>query len=401
MTLRRTILALAVFVIALTALDLAVGRFALRDGTFLGRPVPPYGDMREARWQDWARRRLAAGSQQGDESQALRTDAKLGWTNAPGFCSADGKRRFNSKGLRGATEFAPMPAPGVRRVALFGESFVYGEEVDDGEEFAAQLVDVEPRLEVMNFGVSGYGTDQALMRLELDGRDCHAQVVCIGVMLENIVRNVSRLTRLRNPYVKGLGVKPRYRLVHDALELVPSPFATELEAASAVIDGSLTARVRDFDAFAELDYDSIAWRSSLARLYMGWQGSRARDYRRAWRDTDGEAFTLLIALLKRFDALARERGAERTLVLVFPTKEDLALAIRGEERFWRTLAPALEVAGIESFDVTDALIASARRSAPAGASPERTTAEVYLRAHWNVAGNRAVAEALAPRLLAP
>lgn len=401
MSLRRTILALAVSVIALAAFDVALGRFALRDGTFLGRPVPPYGDMREERWQEWARRRRAAGLEQGDESQALRTDAKLGWTNAPGFRSADGKRQFNSKGLRGSIEYAATPAPGVRRVALFGESFVYGEEVDDGEEFAAQLAIVEPRLEVMNFGVSGYGTDQALMRLEQDGGDCRAQVVCVGVMLENIVRNVSRLTRLRNPYVKGLGVKPRYRLVHGALELVPSPFASELETADAVLDGSLTARVRDFDAFAELDYDSIAWHSSLARLYMGWQGSRDRDYRRAWRDTQGEAFTLMIALLERFDALARERGAERTLVLVFPTKEDLAAAIRGEERFWQALAPALEVEGIESFDVTDALIARARATAPAEASPERVAAEVYLRAHWNAAGNRAVAEALAPRLIAP
>ncbi|HUR29275.1 MAG TPA: hypothetical protein VM509_13895, partial [Planctomycetota bacterium] len=146
--------------LGLAALDVGLGRFALDDGEFLGRPVPPYGDVREERWQAWARHRaewLRAGR---ESSQASVHDALLGWTNARNFRSPDGTQTFDSRGLRGAREFTELPAEGKLRVALFGESFVLGEEVADDEAFAARLEALEPRFEVMNFGVSGYGTDQ-------------------------------------------------------------------------------------------------------------------------------------------------------------------------------------------------------------------------------------------------
>ncbi|HTF89636.1 MAG TPA: hypothetical protein VK843_14575, partial [Planctomycetota bacterium] len=302
MNTRRLLLKLAAAALAVVALDAGLGWFCLRDGEFFRRPVPPYGDVREARWQRWAAHRRELLQRPQALSQALVHDAALGWTNAKSFRSSDGKQCFNARGLRGARQFEAQPAPDKLRVAMFGESFIYGEEVDDGDEFAAQLGAIDPALEVMNFGVSGFGTDQALMRLRSEGVDCHARVICIGVMLENIVRNVSRFTRLRNPYVKGLGIKPRFRLVHDALLLVPSPYATELDVCNAVVAGTLPEDVREFDAFAEIPYDRWVWKSSLARLYIGWRGSQARDYRRAWRDESGEPFQLLVAILQAFDA---------------------------------------------------------------------------------------------------
>ena len=401
MNVRRLLLGLASSLAAVLLFDAGLSWFALRDGEFFGRPVPPYGDVREARWQTWARHRREQLRSPSAQLQALVHDAGFGWTNAKNFRSPDGAQCFNSKGLRGKLEFAGEPAPGKLRVALFGESFVYGEEVDDGEEFASQMVALDSGLEVMNFGVSGFGTDQALMRLRSEGLDCHAQVMCIGVMLENIVRNVSRFTRLRNPYVKGLGIKPRFRLERGALQLVPSPYPTELDVCNAVFAGTLPEDVREYDAFAEPSYDSWIWKSGLARLYIGWQGSKSRDYRRAWRDEQGEAFQLLLAILEAFDKESRAAGAQRTLVLVFPPKEDVDLVLNGGAHFWSTLDAALAQRHIESIDFTDALAARAKELAALAPGHPPHSSSVFLRAHLNRSGNEVVARALEARLRAP
>lgn len=395
---RRVLLALGCGLAGVALLDLGLTWLCLGDGKLFGRPVPPYGDVREERWRAWAVHRRAALAAEQGIPQSLAFDAELGWTNAPSFRSPDGTQQFDSRGLRGTREYATDPPEGVLRVALFGESFVYGEEVPDGDDFCAQLEALDPAVEAMNYGVSGYGTDQALMRFRREGRSARAHVLCIGLMLENIVRNVSRFTRLRNPYLKGVGIKPRFRLEHDRLVLVPNPFASEAAICDAVLAGTLPEDVRAWDAFAELPYDSWAWKSSLARLAIGWRGSVARDYRRAWSDESGEPFELLLAILAAFDAEARAAGAQRTLVLVFPPKEDLALALSGERRFWSGLAEALAARHVESLDFTDALSVKARELGPEGGSPTEVANRVFLRAHLNRTGNEVVARALLARL---
>src|SRR6185436_10950141 len=110
---------------------------------------------------------------------------------------------------------------------------------------------------------------------------------------------------------------PRYRLVDGELALVPSPYPAEIDVCNAVLAGTLPDEVREYDAFAERPYDDWIWNSGFARLYLGWQGSKLRDYRRAWRDEHGEAYQLLLAILEAFDSEARAAGAQRTLVLVF------------------------------------------------------------------------------------
>ena len=54
-------------------------------------------------------------------------DAHLGWRPPPGF--SNDREHVNAQGLRSTREYAPVPAPGVLRIAAFGDSFVYGAEV--------------------------------------------------------------------------------------------------------------------------------------------------------------------------------------------------------------------------------------------------------------------------------
>lgn len=68
----------------------------------------------------------------------------------------------NSFGFRGPDR-APAKPPGVFRVAALGDSFIYGQGVESADSLPAQLErglrTKLPTVEVLNFGVPGYGMD--------------------------------------------------------------------------------------------------------------------------------------------------------------------------------------------------------------------------------------------------
>lgn len=89
--------------------------------------------------------------------------------------------RINKEGMRDDREFSYDKPEGMCRVALFGDSFFVGYELDLRDTFAATL---EKRLraegfkvEVLNFAVSGFGTAEMLRTYERYGRKFNPDVV--------------------------------------------------------------------------------------------------------------------------------------------------------------------------------------------------------------------------------
>lgn len=96
----------------------------------------------------------------------------LGWTNQPNYRSGADVPfvvTINSQGIRATHDFTPRAPDGVRRIAIFGDSLAFGEEVDDGQTVADHLAGIRPDWEVLNYGVHGYGLGQAVLRLEEEG----------------------------------------------------------------------------------------------------------------------------------------------------------------------------------------------------------------------------------------
>jgi len=93
-------------------------------------------------------------------------DPRLGWKNAAGRHGRLTRKEFsydvsiNSHGMR-YREVQRRKPPGVTRVAVLGDSFVWGIGVSDGERFT-ELVEERSngKYELLNFGVSGYGPIQ-------------------------------------------------------------------------------------------------------------------------------------------------------------------------------------------------------------------------------------------------
>ena len=82
--------------------------------------------------------------------------------------------RYNTQGIRSPVPaFTPRAAEGVLRIALFGDSFTHGDDVpvehSFGQVLEQQLITAGIPAEVLNFGVGGYGIDQAMLRFKEHG----------------------------------------------------------------------------------------------------------------------------------------------------------------------------------------------------------------------------------------
>ena len=151
------------------------------------------------------------------ETDYLVHSPLLGWGIKP-----DGRwhdmYQANVQGIRATKEYEPRPAPGRVRIAAFGDSITHGDDVKNEDTWQVQMEKSDPSLEVVNFGVAGYGLDQALLRYLHEGISYHPQVVFIGFMEENI----NRLVNVFRPfYYPGIPLaKPRFILRNDELVLL-------------------------------------------------------------------------------------------------------------------------------------------------------------------------------------
>jgi GDSL-like lipase/acylhydrolase family protein len=131
-------------------------------------------DFRELR-QDFSERSLAYGY-----------DAELGWAPVPNSVSMVTTARtiharHNSLGFRDI-EFKPDQRP----VMLFiGDSFIWGVDAEANERFTDLLRDRLPHYQIVNAGVSGYGTDQEYLWLKRIWPDIHPDVVVLFFCTDN------------------------------------------------------------------------------------------------------------------------------------------------------------------------------------------------------------------------
>ncbi len=104
---------------------------------------------------------------------------------------------FNSQGFRG-DELEPKSPP-VRRIAVYGDSFVHAREtrLEDTfvERLEQELARGGRRVETVNAGVIGYGPDQSMLRFESEVDWLAPDVVVLAICTHNDFRELA-LTQL-------------------------------------------------------------------------------------------------------------------------------------------------------------------------------------------------------------
>jgi hypothetical protein len=108
------------------------------------------------------------------------------------------KVRTNSRGFRDAEWEMEKPADTIR-IAVLGDSFAEASQVDKEERFT-ELIEKQlgeqslfkgRKVEVMNFGTSGYGTAQQLMTWRHDAKAYQPDFVVLAFLSGNDIRNNS------------------------------------------------------------------------------------------------------------------------------------------------------------------------------------------------------------------
>lgn len=361
--------------------------FLIDEGRLFGIPLAPFGPTPHERQVVWAaeqRAELAAG-----RAVASGFDRDLGWTKFSGAGDSDGDS-VDEHGARRVPREAPRVAgPETLRIATFGDSFTWCSEVEDHETWQVELERLEPRALVQNFGVGGYGTDQALLRFRRKRDELDADVVCIGMLLENIGRNVNRYRPLYYPLTASAVAKPRFVLAEGELELLEQPFETRVELLDAVQDGSVLERLAEHEFWRRRPLPGSP-ASSVVQLLETYLAYTSRDPRPLWTDPEGEPYRVSLEILRTFHREALAAGARRAPVLIFPRHEDLAQARANGEPYWCSLVAELEASGIPVLDLWEPLARSGLG-----------TEELYAAdGHLTARGNAIVAAALAEWLAA-
>jgi hypothetical protein len=276
----------------------------------------------------------------------------LGWTNRPGYRS-DSRVPFeiaiNAQGLRSERDYAERPPPGVERVALFGDSCAFGEEVDDDGTVSFHLERLRAGSEVLNFGVRGYGLGQMALRLEEEGFALHPDRVILLLLLP------SDVTRDASDHFGHS--KPVFAVRDGELQIgnVPVPIAS----------GQPWLLRRSFAA--------------------AWLWGRPREWP-APLDLGGY-LEISHAILRRVRDAAASRGIEATLALIVTpgTLEALRTDV-GERLRIGAMRQSLAGGALEVVDLVPMLAEAYRHEGRVLAAP---------RGHWSSRGNQRIAEALA------
>src|SRR5690606_2816732 len=156
-----------------------------------------------------------------------------------------------------------------------GDSFTFGDEVGDDDTWAVALeralAEHGIAAEVLNFGVNGYGTDQAYLRWRRDGRRFAPDVVVYGFQPENALRNLNVFRALYFAATDMPLQKPRFLLEGGAddraLRAIGQPTIAprDMLAALADLDRQPLAA---YDRYAPPYFDHWWLRSKLLALLV-------------------------------------------------------------------------------------------------------------------------------------
>jgi lysophospholipase L1-like esterase len=260
----------------------------------------------------------------GNQDVFYRFDPVLGWDNLAGSHGQFSRSEFsypvriNSSGMR--DEEIAARRPGEFRIAVLGDSFVWGVGVADGERFTERLEAKDPALNVLNFGVTGFSPVQYLLQLDKVlalKPDFVIAALCLGNDLSD---NVSY-----TPYDHP---KPYAALTADGagFELKGYPLPDSKPAASYLTGAVSSLRIVGLVEYlidhATKPSDQGALGIEPAMLYVPLDQLRARG--RAQVEAAFKLNRLLLAAMKtKIDAAL---GPHRFAVLLVPTKFELGLA---------------------------------------------------------------------------
>ena len=352
----------------------------------------------------WSDPGLLSRDPRGDEGlHFYRFHPEVGLFHKPGFSSeyAGVVYATNSRGLRGP-EIDVARVPERERVIVLGDSLVWGFGVAEGETLCDVIASLRPEVDVLNFGVAGFGTGQELMLLEAEGLAYRPDRVILVFTLANDVED-SFYPDSAESYPANI-----FHLVDGALQVdrfALSPWARLglwLRHNSYVVAFAAHSRIREGAASSSIgesnlrrlratDFEGTSFSVYFSgRDYLDHPGLEERHQARrggllAPSVLSHYKVELVKALILEMARMTSEAGAELSVVLA-PFRSQLAPdPVLRANPLTVELSRFLEAEGIAHLDLLPLLLDS-------GASAERIFIDGM---HFSAEGNRMVGRKIA------
>jgi hypothetical protein len=309
-------------------------------------------------------------------------DETLGWTVGSSRRNATGMYLSSAEGLRAASQGAVLAGPKARRrLALVGDSFVFAEQVRFEDSWGHLLESSSGgRLQVLNFGVGGYGVDQAYLRFKKDALAWKPDVAVLAFPLTDLFRSMTVYTFIEWPHWDMPFSKPRIIRENGALRTLNLPTLSPL----AIFEKTSIHQL----PFLEFDigYRRHEWEWGVAdaALAKRWLFSFLPRYvERNTHTSDQELIEVNRAILLEFARLAKENGVQ-PIIAYLPGKPEILRLKRGDSTHGQRIMQRI---GVPYLDTTPCLMEL---------DPE--AAYIVNDPHYSPRGNAAVAKCIARAL---
>lgn len=286
-------------------------------------------------------------------------DPILGWPTRHSL-----GRGFDERGARVDPSF---PLPHEVCVSVYGGTLVYGAHVSDDKTWSA-LLSQHLGCRVANYGVAGYGTDQAYLRYSINRADT-APVVVLTHFSGDIRRNVNQFRNLLAPNTV-VQMKPRFVFEGGLLTYVPPPRIEPERASDLLHTPALILPHEYFLPGGEGGVVEAAFPYTFAigKFLLSQQLQSRMHHVPEWTEFydpshPSMALQVTAGVLERFVVEARQRSQQPIVALV-PEPSEISLGVARGEFVYGSLKKELQARGIEVLDVGERMLDSTRGEDP-------------------------------------
>ena len=248
---------------------------------------------------------------------------------------------------------------GPATISSFGNSFTEGLEVDDGETWQAYIAKSTGRA-VLNFGVSGYGPDQALLALEARlGAGIWTPIVILAMVNENMNRimNDFRLFYTYPVVDMFLAFKPMFVEENDSHQLMnfrPSALTNRDQLRAAMTEASR------YDAFYAARTEKLSFPHTINGLRFLLRHGMSPTV--AWPGNSETAKRRMSYILSRFLQNSRRYDFKPVFLLLPENTVELRQRRGSDHPFLKSLLENPELDGLIHIDVVKALSGDGRNT---------------------------------------
>jgi hypothetical protein len=331
----------------------------------------------------------------GKSDYYIKFDPALGWTIQPNASAEYGGVSYhsNSIGIRSQKEYALIKPQQVVRLAAFGPSFTFGWDVSDAFVWTAIIEQTARDVELMNWGVGGYGTDQAYLRYLAEGAKYQPDIVTIGYEEDTLFRNVSRY----RPFLQSDSAipvtKPVYWMENGKLRLLENPYKS-YEALHSTLLGSSQ---RFLDDVCSTDYfcQQAVYQPHSLDIFSSYRILRTLAYEIQLRRNSEQGVNPGIdpranseLLLQMFVNDVRRNHSLPVLILCPQSAATLAHYEKGVPPGYQHVVPTMAKMGVKMIDLAKVFVAAQQ------ASQQPFEAFFAPGGHYSELGNQIVADAV-------